>query len=101
MAFYAFLMDVAHMKNVLWHHGNLLVSTKVSYDTSITFYGRKTSFSSILSKPSSDKTPMGVEISMVLMDLPTPKQPKRAKNCPGTSDKHSWDTPDTPLSSAL
>ena len=86
MAFYAFLMDVAHMKNVLWHHGNLLVSTKVSYDTSMTFYGRKTSFSSILSKPSSDKTPMGVEISMVLMDLLTPKQPKRDKHYPGTSN---------------
>ncbi len=101
MAFYAFLVDVAHMKIVLWDHVDLLVSTKVSYDTSLTFYGRKTSFSSILSKPSSDKAPMGVEISMVLMDLLTPKQPKRAENCPGTSDKHSWDAPDTPLSSAL
>ncbi len=69
MVFYAFLVDVAHMKNVLWDHGDLLVSTKVSYDTSMTFYGRKTPFSSILSKPSSDKTPMGVEISMVLMDF--------------------------------
>ena len=80
MAFYAFLVDVAHMtENVLWDHGNILVSTKVSYDTSLAFYGRKTPFSSILSKPSSDKTPMGVEISMVLMDLLTPKQPKSQK----------------------
>jgi hypothetical protein len=50
MVFYAFMVDAVHMKNVLGDHGKLLVPTKVSYDTSVAFYGRKMSFSSISAK---------------------------------------------------